>query len=462
MALPVVISGKSAAGDAFVFRLYVQKDPISGLEYLADQARPDEEGKFMLGFESKEIQKVTIMVGLQSMSLYVQPGKTYNLIFNEINLEDQSVFLPEKPLRVVFENEDMLNLVIDGFEYTYQHFLQNQFLELIKYRDKRIYHLFEESVYIKLKETPIEDSVQRTFLSNYIAYRLAGIRLSARLEEKNSLGISMIDQKSIQFNNPAYAQFFINYFDKYLLEFNGGELYSANLKSLSLGKGPDDILDKMGLDPVLVREQIRELVYIYSLKQIYFRRRISKKSINNILISLSKKSKFELNREVAANVYENLITFQSGYPVPEITLKNQDGKQKTINDYRGKYIYLMFVSPNCETCETDIRLLKTLEDEYSEKMQVVIIYAGFDAVEADKWMKKQDASWDLLWFNDDFSLLNDYKVKNFPKYLLLDKKGDLLHYFPSKPREDFIGMIKALDERDKEVKKEASDFFRRN
>lgn len=462
VALPVVIHGKSAAGDAFVFRLYVQQDPISGIEKLTDQVRPDHEGNFMLGFDAKEIQKVSVKVGLQSMTMFVQPGKTYQLNFNEITLEDQNVFLPQNPLRVVFEDDDILNLVIDGFEYAYQDFIRNQFLELMKYRDKRIYELFERSVFEKLNETLIEDSVQKEFFVNYINYRLADIRLTGRLESRDSLGLSMIDRKDIRLNNPAYSQFFMKYFDKYFLEYNGGELYSIVQKSLSQGSASGKILDQMGEDPVLAREQIRELVFVYSLKQIYYKRQISRESVNSILTRFGRDSKFKLNREVAANVYDALISFQPGYPVPEFSLRNQEGKEKSNKDLRGKYTYLMFVSPDCETCETDIRLLKALKNEYSEKLEVVTIYAGFDFERAGKWVKKQNAPWEFLWFDDNFTLLNDYKVKNFPKYLLLDKEGNLLHYFPPKPREDFMGMIQALEKRDKEVKQESSDFFRRN
>jgi len=461
-ALPVIINGKSAAGNAFVFRLYIQRDPISGLEELADQSRPDALGKFMLGFEAREIQKVTIKVGLQSMSFFVQPGKTYDLNFNEITLDDQNVFLPQSPLRVVFENDDMLNLVIDGFDYVYKDFIQNQFIDLIKYRDTRIYRLFKESVYDKLKETPLEDTVQYAFFKNYISYRLADIRLSARLDDRDSMGIEMIDNQSIDMNNPAYSQFFMKYFDQYFFEYDKGELFSMVQKTLSVGSSSAAILDKMGQDPVLRREQIRELVFIFALKQIYYKRQINKESINQILVELSKNSKFELNREVAANVYQSLIGFQAGYPIPDFSLSNQHGQLKSNKSYRGKYTYLMFVSPDCETCETDIRLLKTLKDEYDEFMQVVTIYAGFNAEKARNWMTNQQTDWDFLWFKDDFALLNDYKVKNFPKYLLLDKDANLLHYFPPTPREDFMGMLKAIEKRDQEVEQEASDFFRKN
>ncbi len=461
-ALPVVINGNSAAGDAFVFRLYLQKDPISGLEKLADQQRPDKEGRFMLGFEAQEIQMVTIKVGLQSMSLFVEPGKTYELNFNEITLEDQNVFLPQSPLRVVFESEDILNLVIDGFEFSYQNFLQNQFIELIKYRDRSIYENFEKKIHEKMSETPFQDSVQRLFFDKYVEYRMADLRLAARLEDRDSIGLAMIGHQEIQFNNPAYNQFFKKYFDKYFLEYDGGTFFNPVKKSINTTTNYNQIIDLMGKDAVLLREQIRELVFLYALKQIYFQRQISKSNINSILDKLGNDSKFDLNRGIAVNVLSSLTKFQVGYPIPEFSLINQNEEDKSNEDYKGKNTYLMFVSPNCETCETDIRILKSLKDQYKNDLQIVCIYAGFNREDAQKWAKKQNADWDLLWFDDNFELLNEYQVKNFPKYLLLDRNGKMLHYFPPKPHEDFLGMIKSIREKEKEVEQESSDFFRKN
>jgi thioredoxin-related protein len=198
------------------------------------------------------------------------------------------------------------------------------------------------------------------------------------------------------------------------------------------------------------------------LKQIYFQRQISKANINSMLNKLSTNSKFELNRGVAANVLKSLLKFQSGAPVPDFALFDLSDYPKSNQDYFGKNTYLMFVSSKCETCETDIRILKSLRDQYKNDLQIVTIFAGFNKDEATNWVQKQNVDWDFLWFNDDFELLNDYDVRNFPKYILLDKKGMILHYFPPKPHEDFLGMIKAIKEKENEVEQESSDFFRKN
>lgn len=460
-ALPVVIQGKSSAGDAYVFRVYEQKDPISGLEVLLDQRRPNIEGHFELDFNIKEIKEVTIKVGLQSMKLFVIPGKTYSLNFNEITLQDQNLFLPQQPLQVIFEEEDFLNLIIGGFEYEYQKFLESSFIELIKLRDKSIYNKFEDKIRLKLEETSIEDSIILHFFEKYVDYRLAEIQLSGRIHQKEELGLNLITAKSIELNNPAYAQFFNQYFDQYFHSFKEGKEYS-NLRSLlNNGLPIDRLFDQLGRDPVLVKEKLRELVLLISIRQVFYLRDMSKERLNEILEYLSLHSKFEYNRMVASNLLIELNRFIAGHAVPPLHLKNLSNDYRKISNYKDKKTYLMFVSPTCETCEADIRVLKELLKSRND-LQIVTVLAGFNKEESTKWAKAQNAPWDFLWFNDDFALLSEYKIKNFPKYLLLDEDSNLLNYFPPSPRENLSSYLNSLIAKEQKEKGESSDFFRKN
>lgn len=460
-ALPVIIYGKSAAGDAFVFRLYHEADPISGVDVLLDQQRPDKDGRFMLGFEADEIQKIAIRVGLQSVSFYVIPGKSYQLHFDKITLEDQNIFLPEKPLHVVFEEEDLLNLVIDGFEYEYQNFLQNNFYYLIKLREKSLYYNFEKKINSILEETIIDDSLAADYFNKYIDYRMAELRWTARVEAREKLALDWLADQPIRFANTAYSMFFIKYFDKYINEYDKGIHYSDYKNFLNEGLPIQKLNDEFGRDPILVKEKLRELVLLYSIKQIFYNNDMNKAQLNEIIKHIAKNSKFKENRGVSSHLLKSLNTFVPGGEVPSFSLTNLSNQLKSISDFKGKRIYLMFVSPSCETCEADIRILKSLIKE-NNNLQVLTVFTGLEKEESEKWAKAQNANWDFLWFDDDFSLLNEYRVKTFPQYILLDEQTRLLNYFPPKPRENLSSYLKNLDKQLEEPEQEASDFFQKN
>lgn len=439
--LPVIIEGKSAAKDNYIFKVYLMKDALSGLESIADQQRPDKEGNFSLGFELHEIQEIKIEVGLQSIKFFAIPGKTYYLNFSGITLNDQNVFLPQKPLEVVFEKEDMFNIIIDGFNYEYQRFLEKEFISLIKYHDKDLFNSFKSNMFKKLEQSPFADSLSYSFIKNYIDYKLAELSLIAELEKNDTLGIHYLTNKNILYNNPAYISFFKKYFDKYLIrEKNYYELRSL----INQGSPSFKLMDKLGKNPILLKEKLRELVLLNSLKQDFFNTDFNQKAINSILIELETKSKFLTNRTIAGNLKISLNRFMKGANLPNFNLINLSGENKNLSSYKNKKTYLMFVSPYCETCVADIRILKSKLKDIKEQINLVTIYVGFNDKDAKKWAENQDAEWDFLWFENDFKLLNEYKIKTFPKYLLIDENALLFNYFPPKPRENLFSYIEAL------------------
>ena len=466
IALPVIIEGKSAAYDNYVFRVYLEKDPISGVEYLADQQRPDASGHFSLGFELHNIQRIRIEVGLQSISFYAIPGKSYSLNFNEITINDQNVFLPQKPLSITFAKQDMLNIVLDGFDYEYQQFLEQNFMILIKYHDRELFNNFKSEMFAKLKDSPISDSYSYTYIKDYIDYTLAELSFTAKLKNHDSLGINYFTNKDILFNNPAYISFFKKYFSKYFIKTNGGKEYYEIRNLINEGPLTFKIMDKLGKDPILLKEKLREIVLLNSLKQIFYNHDFNITKINDLFSEISTKSKFKNNCIVAENLLHSLNRFIKGNSVPDFNLLNIENQTKDISSYKGKKTFLMFVSPSCETCEADIRILKAKHADIKGDINLVTIYAGYNKHDAEKWAQKQDAAWDFLWFENNFELLNDYKIKTFPKYIILDENSLLFNYFPPKPRENLFSYLEALkkqtDEKNNPSQEGKIDIFRKN
>jgi hypothetical protein len=106
--------------------------------------------------------------------------------------------------------------------------------------------------------------------------------------------------------------------------------------------------------------------------------------------------------------------------------------------------------------------LNTLKKEMPE-IQFLAIVAGYSKTEATAWIKKQQVSWDMLWFNDDYGLLNEYRIKNFPSYLLIDQNGNLVNAFPPSPRENLKSYFQmVLNKQNGKENYEPTEFFQKN
>jgi thiol-disulfide isomerase/thioredoxin len=461
-AAPIVIDGNTTSGDVLVIRLYEEKDPISGLSEWVSQTRPDKQGNFTIHYNTNEIRKVNLMIGFQGFDLYVEPEKVYKLKISGSGEEEQTIFNPENMLQIEFEREDILNLVIDGFEIMYNDFLKNKFLYLLKSRNKKIFIDFKDEVLEKLSETKLENRKQKDYFDAYVKYRLADIELAAQLKEKEILGMEMIHEKSILFNNTSYADFFLKYFDNYLKNTRTSVSSDSVIMLINTKMNTSRIEDILGGDLVLKREQIRQLVFIYSLKQIYHQKGVSKANVKSILTAYTAKSKFSLNRQIALSVLESLTRLEKGNPFPGFEFNDQNNELKSIKNYKGKYVYLMFIHTDCETCKADMRILTDLMSEYEDVLQTATIFTGNTDQELKQLLYDLKPSWDVLWFADDYKYLNDLKIRTFPRYFLIDSEGNLAHLFPPSPRENFMSMVEFLRKSETKTEKGVDDLFRKN
>ena len=74
---------------------------------------------------------------------------------------------------------------------------------------------------------------------------------------------------------------------------------------------------------------------------------------------------------------------KAGSVAPEFRLKEPDGKELALSDFRGKYVVLDFWASWCGDCRMDIPNIKALYEKYSPK-GVEFVGVSFDD-NAERW-----------------------------------------------------------------------------
>ncbi len=128
---------------------------------------------------------------------------------------------------------------------------------------------------------------------------------------------------------------------------------------------------------------------------------------------------------------DEYISFQSfgvGSEAYDFTLKSIDGKEITLSDYRGKYVFLDFWASWCGPCRMEMPNMQELYKTY--KKDLVIIGISLDKDEA-KWkeaVKEFDMKWlqccDPLEFHGEVA--PRYKVAGIPRTVLVDPEGKVV------------------------------------
>ncbi|MCY2963896.1 MAG: redoxin family protein [Planctomycetota bacterium] len=117
-----------------------------------------------------------------------------------------------------------------------------------------------------------------------------------------------------------------------------------------------------------------------------------------------------------------------GDELPEATLTDGDGKERTLTEFHGKLVLLDFWASWCPPCKLSMPGIQEIHDEFKDKGLVVIgvsidIEEEVDAAKA--YLKEKEYNYLTLFDGSDFS--EDLGIRSIPHVLLLDTEGKLLY-----------------------------------
>ncbi len=128
-----------------------------------------------------------------------------------------------------------------------------------------------------------------------------------------------------------------------------------------------------------------------------------------------------------------------GRPSPDFKGVDVNGKEYTLADFRGKYVYIDVWATWCGPCRQEIPYLKKLDEDYKDA-QIVFLSLSVDQDKA-KWeqmVKEQSMSGVQLHIGQNSSFQQAYKIEGIPHFILLDREGRIIDKKMSRPSMDEV------------------------
>ena len=121
---------------------------------------------------------------------------------------------------------------------------------------------------------------------------------------------------------------------------------------------------------------------------------------------------------------------------PNFRAVDVDGKEWTLGDFRGKYVYIDMWATWCGPCKQEMPYLKKLEEQFADA-QIVFVGLSVDR-DRSKWeamAKSGKLTGVQLYLGAQSSFQEAYRVESIPRFILIDRNGVIIDNDMSRPSE---------------------------
>jgi thiol-disulfide isomerase/thioredoxin len=139
--------------------------------------------------------------------------------------------------------------------------------------------------------------------------------------------------------------------------------------------------------------------------------------------------------------YNAAVKFAKGKPSPKFTnFENYKGGTTSLDDLKGKYVYIDVWATWCGPCKQQIPFLKKVEDQYHGKNIEFVSISTDRKNKYEAWKKMivdRKMGGIQLYAGSNNTFSRDYQINSIPRFILVDPEGNIVDADaprPSDPR----------------------------
>lgn len=420
----VLISGRVENGDSIV-NIWVD-DSIYTF--------PLDENNFFSGTIRMEHSTYVTMLH-NSLNLYLTPGENLEIYMNALNFSSSLYFrgslgginsyLKEQEVAVFFD-KDYYSLGEEEFVDKMKELIDEK-IKLLKAKN------FDES-FTQLEKERIRYSIAER-VSFYPIYRRrmdidTNYRPGAAFAE--FMASFPLDNDDL-FGAKDYRSFLLNYV---YLQGTKGEGTNGNYSDGIA----DYVLSKI-TNPSIKNFLLTEIIY----RHIWENNGLDGA---DYLLSVFRK---ECTDKSKVAYMEEVISLwdriRAGKEAPDFTVVDHDGKNISLGDFRGSYVYIAVWATWCVPCKLELPYLELLQKRYSGRNIKFLTVAIDGSANEGKWKEYLDTHPSagihaLVDTSSDFS--RDYMIISVPRFILIDPEGRIINSNAPRPSGQILQYLEAL------------------
>jgi len=354
----ITISGQDSSYAGSVLKFYTRADLITNLEKKLGELTVGDDGSFHLELNINQETLIYTYTGIYKCYLFAEPNKDYHIIlpeFREKKPEDiVNPYFSETELYIAFEGADKYDLQnnIIALEQTYEQLIVSDYV-VKRGNTKKL-----DSI-ISTIDSAFADYDSKYF-NIYKKYRWNALKNLAVQRNVYYAGKKHFLDKPIYYNNICYMDcfntIFSNFFSFYSQTEEGKDIYD----DIELSKSVSALKKTISKSIWLNNDTLMELIILKGLHDAFYPDHngtqiiFKKEHLFQTLDSIKLNSKIEMHRIIAKNIDKKVRHLMKGSPAPNFSLKDIKGNLYTLEDFRGKYVYLSFFHIHSYQCRQEL------------------------------------------------------------------------------------------------------------
>ena len=156
--------------------------------------------------------------------------------------------------------------------------------------------------------------------------------------------------------------------------------------------------------------------------------------------------------QIYYNIKKGRKNIEKGDPSPKfLDYENYAGGKMSLDDLKGKYVYIDVWATWCGPCIAEVPSLKKIEKKYHGKNIEFVSISVDMPKNYDKWKKmieEKKLSGIQLFADNSFNsnFVKGYSIQGIPRFILIDPKGNIVH--SDAPRPSDPRLIELFNEND--------------
>jgi len=371
---------------------------------------------------------------------YLAPGDSLHLILSDTSINFEGTAEQTLAFQFAyadrFENKDSIQAYQTAWKtmpkYAFADFMTTRLNNHLKFFDeyfagKHVSELFRKTFHADEELDFATDLLQFNFRSQY---------------GKNSLNDTFYTAylKKINFNNPDLI--LSHRFSHFTREVTYN-YYRTIYQSRSKTSPETTYIDRMYIRDSIAKLMLSGAAYDYAVYNLLYDdisgtgrlKDINKAEFDKYCKLLDSNLRI-LSKRISDKALQEKIVMQMKElqkplkPAPDFVMTTLEGKTVQLSDYKGKVIYADFWGVNCAPCVKEIPHIKTMQERYKDNQDIVLLYICFDksTPSLHKFLREKDFKGTHLIAPGGFAsdAASKYKISGLPKYIIIDKAGNLV------------------------------------